>query len=103
MRAGDTPLPPVLENLSQQWTHEGQEITVNLTARAMRGATLTITGNNLPAGAVLTDNHNGTAELKWTPAADTAGTYTMTITVTEGTAPDPTQTASDILVITVLA
>jgi len=103
MRTGDAALPPVLEPVNWQRVNEGQEITVNFTAKAMRGLALAITGNNLPAGVVWTDNGNGTAELKWTPAANTAGTYTMSITVTEGVAPQTVQSDNGVLVITVLA
>jgi hypothetical protein len=43
----------------------------------------------LPAGVTFTDNGNGTATLAGT--ASTAGTYNLTITASNGTAPDATQ------------
>ncbi|MCB2181921.1 MAG: peptidoglycan-binding protein [Desulfobulbaceae bacterium] len=103
MRAGDAALPPMLEPLKWQRVKEGQEITVNLRAKAMRGLAVAITCNNLPAGAVLTDNGDGTAEFKWTPAGGTAETYSMLFTATEGVAPQTVQTENGVLVITVLA
>ena len=46
----------------------------------------------LPTGVTFTDNKNGTATLAGTPAADTGGTYTLTITARNGVSPDATQT-----------
>jgi hypothetical protein len=45
----------------------------------------------LPTGVTLVDNHDGTATLSGTPAANTTGTYTITITAANGVAPNATQ------------
>ena len=45
----------------------------------------------LPSGVTFTDNGNGTATLGGTPDAGTVGTYPLTITATNGVAPDATQ------------
>jgi hypothetical protein len=45
----------------------------------------------LPTGVTLVDNHDGTATLSGTPAANTAGSYTITITAANGVAPNATQ------------
>ncbi len=45
----------------------------------------------LPGGVSFTDNGNGTATLAGTPGAGTGGTYAITITASNGTAPDATQ------------
>ncbi len=45
----------------------------------------------LPAGVTFVDNGNGTATLAGTPAANTGGTYPLTITATNGTSPNATQ------------
>ncbi len=46
----------------------------------------------LPPGVTFKDNKDGTATLAGTPAADTGGTYTLTITATNGVGPAATQT-----------
>ena len=53
--------------------------------------TLTKTGT-LPAGVSFTDNGDGTATIAGTPNAGTGGVYTITITASNGVAPDATQT-----------
>ncbi len=45
----------------------------------------------LPSGVSFTDNGDGTATLAGTPAAGTGGTYALTITASNGVAPDATQ------------
>jgi hypothetical protein len=46
----------------------------------------------LPTGVTLTDNGNNTATLSGTPAAGTAGTYTLCLTAANGTGSPATQT-----------
>ena len=46
----------------------------------------------LPSGVTFVDNGDGTATLSGTPAAGSGGTYSFTITATNGVAPDATQT-----------
>lgn len=45
----------------------------------------------LPAGVTLVDNSDGSATLSGTPAADTGGTYALTLTAANGMSPDATQ------------
>lgn len=45
----------------------------------------------LPSGVTFTDNGDGTATLAGTPAAGTGGTYPITITASNGVAPDATR------------
>jgi hypothetical protein len=45
----------------------------------------------LPSGVTFVDNNNGTATLSGTPAAGSGGTYPITITASNGVAPDATQ------------
>jgi hypothetical protein len=53
--------------------------------------TLSETGA-LPSGVTFTDNGDGTAALSGTPDVGTEGTYTLTITASNGVAPDASQT-----------
>src|SRR5262249_4744443 len=46
----------------------------------------------LPTGVTFVDNKDGTATLAGTPDAGTGSTYSLTITATNGVAPDATQT-----------
>lgn len=46
---------------------------------------------SLPTGVTFVDNSDGTATLAGTPAAGTAGTFSLTITAGNGTSPDATQ------------
>jgi hypothetical protein len=46
----------------------------------------------LPSGVNFTDNGNGTAKFDGTPAAGTGGTYTQTLTASNGVAPNAVQT-----------
>jgi hypothetical protein len=48
-------------------------------------------GASLPSGVTFTDNLNGTATLTGTPATGSGGTYTFTITASNGTSPNATQ------------
>ena len=45
----------------------------------------------LPTGLTFVDNHDGTATLAGTPAADAGGTYPLTITAANGVGPAATQ------------
>lgn len=103
MRAGDANLPPFFEPVKTQWIKEGQQLTVDLSAKDMHGRALTFTAVNLPDGGNLVDNNNGTAKFTWTPASGTAGIHTVTFRVTEvGAPPHPDQTDTAVVAITVL-
>jgi len=45
----------------------------------------------LPSGVTFTDNGNGTATLAGTPASGSSGSYTLTITASNGLSPDASQ------------
>lgn len=68
----------------------GQAGTFTVTATGTPTPTLTSSGA-LPSGVTFTDNGNGTATIAGTPAAGTNGSYPITITASNGTAPDATQ------------
>ncbi len=54
--------------------------------------TLSAPANELPAGVTFADQGNGTAAIAGTPSAGTSGVYDVTITASNGVAPDATQT-----------
>src|SRR5207302_1092622 len=68
--------PPVLAPIPNQSVNEGQLLQYPLTFPTRRSSDLTFAGGNLPTGATLADNHNGTATFSWTPSFTQAGNYT---------------------------
>ena len=69
----------------------GSAGSFTVTSTGTPTAALSETGT-LPSGVTFVDNGNGTATLSGTPGAGTAGTYTLTITASNGVAPNATQT-----------
>ena len=63
----------------------------NVETRANPVAALTKTGS-LPGGVSFSDDGDGTAMLEGTPAAGSAGSYSITITAANGITPNATQT-----------
>ncbi len=87
---GNVNRPPVLGALAaSQSAAKGVAKTLPITATDPDGDALVIAGSNLPTGATVTDNNNGTATFAWTPGPTQAGAYPdVTITVTDkGTPP----------------
>ena len=84
--------PPSIASARSTTFTVGQagSFTITATAGLPTATTLTETGV-LPSGVSFTDNKNGTATLKGTPAAGKGGTYTLTFTASNGTAPKATQ------------
>ena len=68
----------------------GQAGTFTVASTGVPNSRLSETGA-LPAGVTFKDNKDGTATLAGTPAADTGGTYTVTITARNGVGPAATQ------------
>ena len=77
--------------------------TVTTTAGVPSTTSISETGS-LPAGVSFIDNGDGTATLSGSPTAGSSGTYPLTITASNGAAPDATQsftlTVADAPVIT---
>ena len=97
---GNVNRPPVLGAIGNQTVNEGQLLSVPVSASDPDGDALSFAGSNLPSGATLTDNHNGTATFNWTPGFSQAGNYTnLTITATDNGSPP--QSASQSFTITV--
>ena len=79
---------PVLAALNTANVDEGQNLTVNITATDGNGDPLTITTSALPNFASFTDNGDSTAKLLLSPGFTSAGTYNVTVSVTDGDASD---------------
>ena len=67
---------PVIAGISDQTGSEGAELTFDLTASDVDNDALTWSSDNLPSGAVFTDNENGMETfITWTPTFTQSGTY----------------------------
>lgn len=99
---GNINRPPVLGAIgASQTANEVQLKAIAITATDPDGDGLSFAGANLPTGATLTDNLNGTATFAWTPSLTQAGSYpNVTITVTDKGSPP--QSASAQFTITVI-
>jgi len=85
--------PPVITSANHATFSElsAGSFTVTTSAGNPAATTLSKTGT-LPSGVSFTDNGDGTGTLAGTPNAGSRGVYTVTITASNGVAPDATQT-----------
>ncbi len=97
---GNVNRPPVLGAIGNKTVNEGQLLQFTASATDPDGDTLSFAGSNLPTGASVTDNHNGTAAFSWTPGFNQAGNY-LNVTVTATDNGSPPQNASAQFTITV--
>ena len=83
----DANSPPVLNTISNQTIQELSKLMLNITATDadIPTDTLSYSATNLPAGASININ---TGTLTWTPAESQDGTYTIQVTVSDGTSTD---------------
>ncbi len=79
--------PPVLAPIGNQTVNEGQSQAVAISASDPDGNNLSFTSTGLPAFAVLTDQGNGNATLSINPLTGDAGTYNVSVTVTDSGQP----------------
>ena len=76
---------PVITAIPNQQARYGTTTVIPVKATSTSGA-ITLSGYNLPAFAVLTDNHDGTGSITLNPASTDAGNYTgLTVTATNST------------------
>ena len=69
-----------------------QGLTSSFTVKTTGSPNATITESGaLPAGVTFVDNQDGTATISGTPDSNSAGTYALTITASNGVSPDATQ------------
>ncbi len=88
---------PVLASIGPRSVTESLLLTFGVSATDADGTTPSLTTSTLPAGAVFTDNGNGTGTFSWTPGFSQAGLYNITFRASDGVAVD-----SEIVPITVL-
>lgn len=85
---------PVLNPIGNQSVDENSSTNLALSASDPDGQSISFSATGLPAFAVLTDHLNGTATLALTPDLTHAGTYPVTITVTDNGSPVLTDSES---------
>ena len=74
--------PPYFEDISDTFDgYEGRQLSFTAAAAETDGDTLTYSGQNLPPGMNV---DSSTGIVTWTPDYTQAGSYTITITVTDG-------------------
>ncbi len=89
-----TPVAPTITSANHATFTVGVAGSFTVTTSGFPAATTSITAGSLPGSVGLVDNGNGTATISGTPVAgDVASSpYSITLTATNGTAPDATQT-----------
>ncbi|MFA5861133.1 MAG: putative Ig domain-containing protein, partial [Candidatus Thermoplasmatota archaeon] len=82
---------PVVTAIPDQNGQENSLLTFGVSASDPDGELVAITAARLPAGASFTDNGDNTATFSWTPAYETASTYSFNVTATDsaGLASEP--------------
>ncbi|MBN8850256.1 MAG: hypothetical protein J0H07_00215, partial [Sphingobacteriales bacterium] len=76
---------PVITAIPNQQARYGTTTLIPVKSTTTSG-TITLSASNLPAFAVLTDNHDGTGSITLNPASTDAGNYTgLTVTATNST------------------
>ncbi|MDW7712434.1 MAG: PKD domain-containing protein, partial [Deferrisomatales bacterium] len=79
---------PVLATIPNQSVLEGQTVTVSLAASDPDGDGLRLSASGLPGFCALNDAGNGTGSIACSPGFGHAGSYSVTVTVTDdGTPP----------------
>lgn len=91
--------PPAFDPVGNQMVSEGELLAFTVTASDPDGDAVSITAANLPTGAALQDNGDGSAEFEWTPDFDQAGNYAVLFTATD--TGDPVASAAVEIMITV--
>ncbi len=79
--------PPTLTPIGNRTVLQGQTLAFTVMAADPDGNGLALAATNLPAGAALTDNGDGTAGFSWTPGTGQTGSYDATFTVTDDGVP----------------
>ena len=78
------PQPPVIEFIPDRTGVESQGLAFTVAASDPNGTVPALAAEQLPAGAVLSDQGNGTAVFSWTPFVGQAGRYEVVFMATDG-------------------
>ncbi|MGA8241866.1 MAG: chitobiase/beta-hexosaminidase C-terminal domain-containing protein [Desulfobacterales bacterium] len=78
------PQPPVIEFIPDRTGVESQGLAFTVAASDPNGTVPALAAEQLPAGAVLSDQGNGTAVFRWMPFVGQAGRYEVVFTATDG-------------------
>ena len=78
------PRPPVLQLIPDRARVEGQQLGFIVEASDPDGTVPRLTAGPLPAGAVFSDDGEGSGTFSWTPAVGQAGRYPITFTASDG-------------------
>ncbi|MBW2031292.1 MAG: calcium-binding protein, partial [Deltaproteobacteria bacterium] len=82
------PHPPVLQFIPDQSIVENRQVSFIVQATDPDGTTPSLSATPLPAGALFTDQGDGTAVFDWTPSIGQAGIYHITFKASDGTLED---------------
>ena len=75
--------PPTLADITNQSMIEGEVLGIPLSASDADGDDLTFSQSGMPGFCTLTDNGNGTGSIDCSPQLGDAGTFPITVTVTD--------------------
>ena len=87
LTVNDVNQAPELAPIGNQAVAEGASLTVAISASDADGNNVSLSASGLPAFASLTDNGDGTASLGINPSFTDAGTYTVSVSVTDDGTP----------------
>jgi len=89
--AGDFKAPPVLALIGNQATFVNIALFIPLSATDPNGTIPTIGAINLPSGAIVVDNLDGTGSFDWTPNLADTGVHLVTFFTSDGSLADSEQ------------
>ena len=81
---GDVNQPPVLSSIGNKAINEGSQLTFAVSGSDPDNNTLTYSSSSLPTGA----SFNSSGQFSWTPEMDQSESYSVTFTVSDGSASD---------------
>ena len=97
LSVGDVNHPPALALVGDRTVYEGSPFAIDLEASDPDANLLAFSVAGMPPDGVLFDAGDGTAQLGWTPASGSAGSYPLTVTVGDDGVP-PLEDSEDLTV-----